>query len=74
MDEEICTICIGNGILDDDYTFYTSGKIRRNYDRNTYKFNLEVWIEAKDIPDSKKQKLLDKCEAVKREIVELILK
>jgi hypothetical protein len=42
MDKEICTIDLGNGILDNDYIFFESGKIKRVYDRNIYKPNMET--------------------------------
>jgi hypothetical protein len=74
MDKEICTICLGDGVLDDDYTFYNSGKIKRFYDRNSFKFNIEEWIDAKNIPASKKAEILEKCEMGFREIIEQKLK
>lgn len=73
MDKEICTIWIGKGALDDDYTFYKSGKIKRVYDQSTYKPNMEEWIDAQKIDDNKKRKLLENCAEEHREQVKLIL-
>lgn len=73
MDKEICTIFIGAGGLDDDYTFYESGKIKRFYDRNTFKLNITEWVEAKDISDGKRKKLVEKCEPEhKAKIMEIL--
>lgn len=73
MDEEICTVFAGNGALDDDYTFYASGKIKRVYDQSLYKLNVEAWTEPSHISDSKKQKILSRCDPEFRERIEQIL-
>ena len=73
MEKEICTISIGGPALEDDYTFYESGKIKRFYDQNQYKLNNEEWIEAKDINDSKKKRLLEKCEEIYKEKISNLL-
>jgi hypothetical protein len=62
MEKEICTISIGNGIVDDDYTFYEDGKIKRFYDRNSFSYNLTEWVEVEEIFDVKKAKLIEKCD------------
>ena len=61
MDKEICTIFIGKASLDDDYTFYESGKIKRFYDRSIYSQNNEEWLEAEDISIEEKKRLFEKC-------------
>ena len=73
MNKEICTIFIGNGVLDDDYTFYEDGTIKRFYDQNQFKYNLEEWVTPDQISDHKKQKLLDKCEVAHKEQIQKIL-
>lgn len=73
MKKEICSISIGKGILDDDYTFYEDGTIKRFYDQNQFKFNLEEWVTHEQIGDHIKQKLLDKCEELHKEQVRTIL-
>lgn len=61
MSEEICIISIGDGWLDDDYTFYEGGKIKRVYDQHPTKSNLTDWITGSQISDHKKEKILKKC-------------
>jgi len=62
-DTKICMIEIPNSGLDNDYTFYESGRIYHFYDRHTYPGgqNREEWIVVKDISEQVKQRLLDKC-------------
>ncbi|GAB5416062.1 MAG: hypothetical protein Crog4KO_13530 [Crocinitomicaceae bacterium] len=74
MDKEICTISIGNGFLDNDYTFYESGKIKNFYDQSQYKLNQTSWITPNQISESKKVKILEKCSESNREFVEKILR
>lgn len=61
--QKICMIEIPRGGLDNDYTFYKSGKIYHFYDRHTYSGgqNREEWITADNISDSIKDQLLEKC-------------
>lgn len=73
MKKEICSIFIGIGVLDDDYTFYEDGTIKRFYDQNTFKLSLEEWVTPEQISDHKKQKLLDKCEESHKEQVQMML-
>jgi len=61
MDNEICTIEIGNGFLANDYTFYDDGRIKHFYDRNAYKPNQTRWLKASEISESQKNKILEKC-------------
>ncbi|RQH50260.1 hypothetical protein D5R40_06430 [Okeania hirsuta] len=59
--KEICTVYLGNSMLDDDYTLYEDGQVKRFYDRNQWSLNNEEWVEVKNLSDRIKQKLLDKC-------------
>ena len=59
--KEIVTISIPNGELDNDYTFFEDGKIRHNYDQSVYKPNLESWLNASNISDAEKTKILKEC-------------
>ena len=54
---------IPNGGLDNDYTFFESGRILHSYDRHNHAggFNKKKWIIAKDISGQEKQRLIDKC-------------
>jgi len=75
MDDKICTIGIGSFSMDNDYTFYESGKIHRLYDRSMApgNFNLESWLTAKDISDNKKKQILEKCPEKFKERIKGIL-
>jgi hypothetical protein len=59
--KEIVTISVPNGQLDNDYTFFEDGKIRHNYDQSIYKSNLEAWLNAGNITDAEKAKILKEC-------------
>lgn len=73
MDKEICTIEIGKGVLDDDYTFYESGKVKHFYDQSIYKPNVEKWLEAHQIDDFRKGKIIEKCPEVNKEQITKLL-
>lgn len=49
------------GMLDNDYYFYDDGKILHHYDQTMQKHDLEVYVAADDIPETDKQKILDRC-------------
>lgn len=71
--KEICTAYFGSSMLDDDYTLYSDGRVKHYYDRNMYSLNHEDWLEAKNLSDNIKQKLLDKCpEELKQKARELL--
>lgn len=59
--KEICTVYLGSSTLDDDYTLYENGRVRRAYDNHAWSLNNEDWLEAKTLSEHIKQKLLDKC-------------
>ncbi len=61
--KEIVTISVPNGELDNDYTFFEDGKVRRNYNQSVSKTNLEAWLNASTLPDSDKEKILKVCPA-----------
>ena len=72
MDGIICTISIGKNSLDDDYTFYSDGRIYHFYDQSQWKLNQEEWIGISDISEYERTRILDKCDAKhKDEIVNL---
>lgn len=72
-EREICTISIGDGFLDNDYTFFEGGTIRRNYDQNTFKYNLERWVKPDEISEHTKQRLLAKCKEEYRDFIQNVL-
>lgn len=59
-----------NGDLDDDYTLYEDGTVLHEYDKHRFPggYNLKRKLEAKDIKDSAKDRLL---KAAKVEDIEL---
>ncbi|MBC1221390.1 hypothetical protein GNF11_04780 [Nostoc sp. UCD122] len=59
--KEICTVFLGNSMVDDDYTLYQDGQVKRFYDRNAWSLNNVDWLDAKKLNNSVKQKLLDEC-------------
>ena len=73
MGEKICTISIGNGWLDDDYTFYKDGRIEHYYDQHPTKHSITDWINAENLNENRKNKILEKCsEACKSQVEEIL--
>lgn len=75
MSEIICTISLGDGVLDNDYTVYSDGKIFRLYDRSPApnNYNIEEWLTASQLDDTTKRKILEKCPSEHKEKVRGIL-
>ena len=73
MEIEICTIDLSKGNLDNEYTFYESGRIKHFYDRNAFKLNIESWLSASQISEEIRTILLDKCPIDSKEKVNQIL-
>lgn len=61
MGNEICIISIGDGWLDDDYTFYDDGKIRHFYDQHPTKNSITKWLKPDEINEEQKKQILAKC-------------
>ena len=73
MAEELFKIFIGRGTLDDDYTFYDDGSVLREYDQSAHKLNLKEEIQASEINDHRKDRLLEKCPAQNEEKLRQLL-
>lgn len=75
-DKEICMIELPRNGLDNDYTFYKSGKIHRKYDRHIYPGgqNIEEWLSAEQIDDQLKERLLERCPPIHLKEITKILK
>lgn len=73
MNNSICTISIGNLGLDEDYTFFTDGRVLKYYDSNYWKQNLEEYINVKDLSTNKKNKILSNCSNENLNIIKSIL-
>ncbi|TDD74867.1 hypothetical protein [Flavobacterium caseinilyticum] len=60
-----------NGDLDDDYTLYEDGSVLHEYDRHRYPggYNLKETLEAKNIMDSAKERLLYESSEEDKELV-----
>lgn len=63
-----------NGDLDDDYTLYEDGSVHE-YDRHRYPggYNLKETLEAKNIMDSAKERLLNASSEEDKELVKELL-
>jgi hypothetical protein len=73
MEIEICTISLGNVGLDNDYTFYDNGKIKRFYDKNTFSLSHTEILAPSSISDSTKLRLVDRCLDIhKQKIAEIL--
>jgi hypothetical protein len=59
--KEICSVDLGSTYRDNEYTLYEDGRVKRYYDRNQWSLNNVDWLEAQNLSDDIKQKLLDKC-------------
>ena len=73
MTQEICTVDLSKGMLDNEYTFYDDGRIRHFYDQSQYKFNQEKWINDDDLSDSEKGKIIAKCPEGHEETIRKII-
>lgn len=71
--KEICNVDLGSSLLDNEYTLYEDGRVKRYYDDNQWSLNNLDWLEGKTLSDHIKQKLLDKCpEELKEKARELL--
>ena len=61
MNNEICTINIGDGWLDDEYTFFDDSSIKHTYDQHPTKPFITEWVEESQISIHRKDKILQKC-------------
>ncbi len=59
--KELCTINIGIDRLEDNYTFYNNGMIRRVYDESIFNYSLMTWIKPGEIDNIIKRRLLKNC-------------
>lgn len=73
MAEELFKVFIGRGTLDDDYTFYDDGSVLREYDQSAYQLNLEDELNAYEISEHRKEKLLEKCSDKHKEKLKQLL-
>lgn len=71
--KEICSVDLGSSLLDNKYTLYEDGRVKRYYDRNQWSLNNEDSLEAKTLSDHIKQRLLDESpEELKEKARELL--
>jgi hypothetical protein len=70
MANEILEIDISSGPLDNVYTFYDDGTIKRFYDANPYSLNNTVFYKWEDLTGrSDLSKILDKCTVEEKAIL-----
>lgn len=72
-DAEIATIYLGNGALDNDYTFYQSGAIKHLYDSHAFSLNNVEWLTTNQIDSHTRHRILERCPDNVREQVLAIL-
>lgn len=70
---KICTVFLGTNTMDDDYTFYEDGTVERLYDQSIYSFNKLDKIDAKDIDQTTKEKIIQKCDLKYKKVLSDIL-
>ncbi len=75
MKEEITTVYIGKGQLDNDYTFYKDGSVEHFYDQSAFKLNQKNTMQVSNIDENLRAKILQKCPSdALSEIQELFLR
>lgn len=61
------------GILDNDYYFYSNGKILHSFDKSISNYNIEKFVSAEDIPDQERQEMINECPLkFKEQIMEML--
>lgn len=73
MLDEICTVSLGKASMDNDYTFYQNGKIKRVHDPNIHRPDVVEWLASSQISDITKNKILEHCSAKYKDQVSDIL-
>jgi hypothetical protein len=58
--QKICSVDLGK-MLDNEYTLYEDGQVKRYYDRRIYDTSHVDWFAAHSLTDDVKQKLLGAC-------------
>ncbi len=74
-DKVICMVSLSppNG-WDNDYHFYSDGRILHVHDQNSFKLNIENWITEKGISEETKKAILKKCSPEHKAKIKKILK
>jgi|TARA_R110002051_G_scaffold114925_5_gene187887 hypothetical protein len=72
-DKIIYSVSIGDGMYDNDFTFYESGKIKRYWDENNWNYDNTAWLTGKEIKDSHKTKILEQLPDKLKEQISAIL-
>lgn len=64
-----------NGDLDDDYTLYENGTVLHEYDKHRYPggYNLKEILQAAEIKDSAKERLLNAANDEDKELARELL-
>jgi len=73
MSKEICTISIGNGWLDNDFTFYEDGSVKHHYDEHPTKPDITRKLKASKLTELTKTKILNNCPEEHKSKIESIL-
>ncbi|MFL0082734.1 hypothetical protein [Tenacibaculum maritimum] len=73
QNEVVCTVDISEGMLDNEFTFYQDGRIKRYYDKNNFNYNITNWVSFNQIRESHKIKILEKLEGDLKERIKNVL-
>lgn len=58
---------------DNEYVFYSDGRIMHCYDKNISKFNIEEFVSAKQIPLEERKVMLENAPEASKEFIKRIL-
>ena len=62
------------GMLDNDYVFYSDGRIMHCYDKNISKYNIEEFVSAEQIPLEERKVMLENAPEEPKDFIKGILK
>lgn len=62
------------GMFDNDYVFYSDGRIMHCYDKNISKYNIEEFVSAEQIPLEARKMMLENAPEALKNFIKNILK
>ena len=62
------------GMLDNDYVFYSDGRIMHCYDKSISKYNIEEFVSAEQIPLEARKVMLENAPEALKNFIKNILK
>ena len=61
------------GMFDNDYVFYSDGRIMHCYDKNISKYNIEEFVSAEQIPLEERKVMLENAPKTLKNVIKSIL-